>query len=245
MMYTNKLALIDADIAYHRAAFSCESEFTFDDQKIRTAESADVADMFHRILSSTLSHLKTDRFILCWTSNTNFRHDVLSSYKKNRENVRRPQVDIEVKSCFQHRYPSILVSKLEADDIMGLLSGPDNVIVSDDKDLLTVPGLHYIPRKPELGVFDVSPEEAHYKWFKQILMGDRIDGYSGIPGIGDKKSDKILDTNGVSCLTIVDAYQKANLTENDALITARVSRILHPGEWDYTNNEPKLWTPTE
>ena len=86
MMYTNKLALIDADITYHRAAFSCESEFTFDDQKIRTADATDVADLFHRILSSTLSRLKTDRFILCWTSNTNFRHDVLSSYKKNREN---------------------------------------------------------------------------------------------------------------------------------------------------------------
>ena len=245
MMYTNKLALIDADIAYHRAAFSCESEFTFDDQKIRTAESADVADMFHRILSSTLSHLKTDRFILCWTSNTNFRHDVLSSYKKNRENVRRPQVDIEVKSCLKTRYPSSTVHNLEADDILGLLSGPDTVIVSDDKDLLTIPGLHFRPNKHDEGVFYVAPYDAHRMWFKQILMGDRIDGYSGIPGIGDKKSDKILDTNGVSWLTIVNAYQKANLTENDALITARVSRILHPGEWDYTNNEPKLWTPTE
>ena len=241
----DKLILIDADIVYHRAAFSCEWEFTFEDSKVHTADADDVANLFHSLVGSILHHTKSGRFLMCWTSGTNFRHEVYADYKKNRKTARRPVVDRELTWNLKHRYPSIEVNNLEADDLMGLLSGSDTIIASDDKDLLTVPGLHYKPRSSTLGVFDVSPEEAHNMWFEQILKGATTDGYKGIPGIGDKKSKKILDEGGYVWPTIVEAYNKAGMSEEDALVTARLARILHPGEWDYTNNKPKLWSPNQ
>jgi DNA polymerase-1 len=42
---------------------------------------------------------------------------------------------------------------------------------------------------------------------------------------------------------VVDAYLKAGLTEEDALMNARMARILRAEDWDFENNEVKLWTP--
>ena len=239
----NKLILIDADILWHSAAFSGEWQYTFDDQTVRHADADAVSDIFHVLIGNILQHTESGRFILCWSSPTNFRHDVCLDYKKNRKTARRPVVDRELMWTIKHRYPSIEVNHLEADDLMGLNSSEDTIIASDDKDLCTIPGLHFKPKKPEEGVFDITPTEAHNMWFKQILMGDATDGYKGIPGVGDKKSDKILENGGYTWPTIVEAYAAAGLYEEDALVTARLSRILHPGEWNYTTNKPKLWSP--
>ena len=36
-------------------------------------------------------------------------------------------------------------------------------------------------------------EEDTLRWFyKQVLMGDRVDNIPGLKGVGDKKADKIL-----------------------------------------------------
>jgi DNA polymerase-1 len=241
----NKLILIDADIVYHRAAFSCESKFDFGDTEIRTSDASDVADIFHNIVSSILSNCKSNRFILCWSGVRNFRHDLISTYKSNRAKVRRPVVDKDVLIYFKQRYPSAQVHNMEADDIMGITSGVDTIIASDDKDLLTVPGLHYKPRKPELGLIEVSLEDADKQWLKQTLMGDSTDGYKGIPGVGQKKSQKFLEEGGYTWETVSLAYELAGLSNEEALLNARLARILRPGEWNYTNNEPILWSPEE
>ena len=246
MMSTkNKLILIDADIVWHRAAFSGEWEYTFADQTVRHADSDAVSDIFHVLIGNILQHTDSNRFLLCWSSPTNYRNDVYLDYKKNRKTARRPVVDRELMWTIKHRYPSIEVNHLEADDLMGLLSSDDTIIASDDKDLLTIPGLHFKPRKADEGIFSVSPDEAHKMWFTQILQGDSTDGYKGIPGVGPKKAFKILEKGGYTWSTIVDAYVAANLYEEDALVTARLARILHPGEWNYTTNKPKLWSPSE
>ena len=240
----NKLVLIDGDILYNKAAFSCEDTFDFSpDHTVRSADSRAVVDLFHHMLTRILDTIGTTRFLVCWTSTTNFRHDVDPTYKQQRANARRPVVNPEVVNCFKSRYPSTLINHLEADDVMGLLSGPGTIIASDDKDMRTIPGQLYIPRKPGDGVIDISEEDADYFWLKQTLMGDRTDGYSGIPGVGEKKSEKYLREYGPRWGTVVQAYQDNGLSEEDALRTARLARILRPGEWSYTLNKPILWSP--
>ena len=239
----NKLILIDADIVYNRAAFSCETSFSFEGDTVRTVEDSHVADLFHRLVMGILYRLDSHRFLLCWSSATNCRTAVSPLYKKNRETVRRPVVSAGFLPHIKGRYPSSEVNNLEADDVMGLLSSPETIIASDDKDMLTIPGMVYKPRKPELGVLHVCEDEAKYNWYRQVLMGDRVDGYTGIPGVGVKKSEKLLKERGVTWKTVVDAYAEADLTEQDAVTTAQLARILHPGEWDYNTNAPKLWHP--
>ena len=241
----NKLVLIDADIVYHRAAFSCEDKFVFGDEEIRTSDASVVADIFHNITSNILRHCESHRFIMCWSGSRNFRHDLVDNYKANRSESRRPVVDKDIFWYLKHRYPSAQVENMEADDIMGITSGEDTIIASDDKDLMTIAGLHFKPRKADRGIFRVTPHEADHLWLTQVLMGDATDGYKGIPGVGPKKAEKILQRDGYTWNTVEAAYLLAGLTKEDALLNARLARILRPGEWDYTNNKPKLWSPSE
>ena len=239
------MLLIDADIMYHRAGFAVEEKFDFDGVTIHASDCEDGMHLFHRLLTGILKNLNTTRFVLCWSGNTNFRQSVDPGYKANRSGMRRPQGGTELKKALLRKYPSILVEGLEADDLMGLNSGVGTIIVSDDKDMMTVPGLHYRPRKPEEGIQLVNEADAMHRWYQQILMGDRVDGYAGIPGIGEKKSQKILNDGGLRWLTVLQAYLDNGLSEEDAIRTAQLARILQPGEWDFTLNKPILWRPDE
>tara|TARA_R110002020_G_scaffold361988_1_gene574414 strand:+ start:763 stop:1503 length:741 start_codon:yes stop_codon:yes gene_type:complete len=235
--------LIDADIIWHRAAFSCEDTYDFGDDAVRTVDDHAVIEVFDGMLLGMFAQLNPASYLMCWSDSRTFRHDLFPDYKANRTNVRRPVCVPEVKQHLIKKHPSVLVNNLEADDIMGMLSSHNTIICSDDKDLLTVPGLHFKPRKREDGVFRVNEQEADRLHLKQTLMGDAVDGFKGIPGVGDKKSDKILDADGATWDTVRRAYANANLDEEEAILNARLARILRPGEYDYVRQTPKLWTP--
>ena len=116
------------------------------------------------------------------------------------------------------------------------------IIASPDKDLLTVPGLHWDHR--EEVIHQVSEKQADHFFYTQVLTGDAVDGYSGCPGIGPKKAEKLLE----SCedhrdywIKIVNTYESAGLTEDDAIMNARMARILR---WnDYQDTKVDLWNP--
>jgi DNA polymerase-1 len=81
---------------------------------------------------------------------------------------------------------------------------------------------------------------------KIYVLGDAVDGYSGCPGIGPKKAETVLANakDGVSPWgVIVGAYVKAGLDEEDALLQARLARILQFGDYDLKTNKVKLWEP--
>jgi DNA polymerase-1 len=89
----------------------------------------------------------------------------------------------------------------------------------------------------------------------QVLTGDTCDGYSGCPGIGKKKAEKILneaiDSYSGDFVTkeefiwsfIIPAYLSKGLSEEDALTQARVARILRKDDYDFKKGEVKLWSP--
>ena len=72
----------------------------------------------------------------------------------------------------------------------------------------------------------------------QILTGDRVDGYPGCPGVGEKTADKIL--KGVDPKDrwehVVKAYEKKGLDEEDALVQARLAKILQKEYFDKDGN---------
>ena len=45
--------------------------------------------------------------------------------------------------------------------------------------------------------------------------------------------------------TVVTRYEKAGLKEKDAILNARMARILRKCEYNRTTNEVKLWSPHE
>ena len=94
-------------------------------------------------------------------------------------------------------------------------------------------------------LINVSLEEADRWFWTQCLTGDPVDGYKGVPGIGAKGAEKILSKAEDPWQAIVAAYDKAQLTVDDAILNARLARILRPGEYNSTTKEPILWNPPQ
>jgi DNA polymerase-1 len=148
-----------------------------------------------------------------------------------------------------------LKPKLEGDDVMGILSTwrkmkGEKIIVSIDKDMKTIPGLYC--RDLTLGVVEITEQEADYWHLYQTLIGDTTDGYKGCPGVGPKKAVDLIGTAEEPLYSsvqeawetiVVPAYEKAKLTEADALQQARVARILRASDYDFKNQQPILWNP--
>ena len=75
-------------------------------------------------------------------------------------------------------------------------------------------------------------------------MGDATDGYSGCPGIGPKTAEKVLE-QGCDWATVVGCFKAKGLSEEAALIQARVARICHAKDYDFEKKEVILWNPPE
>ena len=147
---------------------------------------------------------------------------------------------------------------MEGDDVMGILhteNSDTTVIVSSDKDMLTIPGRVYNPRHGE--IVEVSLNEANYNWLTQTLTGDSTDGYGGCPRVGKVKAAKALippdDTHHEFYLRrnwqiVIDLYRNfysdPDEAEDNALCQARLARILRCEDYDPDDGLIRLWHPT-
>ena len=122
------------------------------------------------------------------------------------------------------------------------------VIVSEDKDLLTIGAPIFNPRTDEK-IWTPTQQEAERFFMYQTLKGDITDGYSGLPSCGDVGANKILDKADEEGIpyweAVVAAFKKKGLTEQDALIQARCARILRAEDYNFKDKEVKLWEPSK
>jgi DNA polymerase-1 len=142
----------------------------------------------------------------------------------------------------EYEHAVIVKPTLEADDVIGILATkyPDEYAIwSADKDLKQIPAKHLT----DDGFIDISAEAADLFFYTQVLTGDTADNYKGCPGIGAVKAEALL-SKGEHWQTVVAAYEKAGLSEEDALIQARVARILRTTDWNEEKQEVNLWLPT-
>lgn len=136
------------------------------------------------------------------TGKGNFRHDVAVTlpYKGNRKDKAKPVHYEAIRKHMVDKWDAIVTDGMEADDKLAIrqhelteeFKHKDNsVIVTLDKDLDQVIGWHYNFVKKEM--YYMEQDEADLRFFKQFLTGDRIDNIQGVHGIGDKKSQKLLE----------------------------------------------------
>jgi DNA polymerase-1 len=188
--------------------------------------------------------------VVCFTAADNFRKRVLPSYKANRTGG-KPLVYQDTVMAVEERFRTERIHGLEGDDLMGILATTvpkyeGAVSVTLDKDMRGYPGLHFNPLK-DRQVRLVTLEAANRWWMMQTLMGDPTDGYSGCPGVGEKRAAAALDgarTLEALWRKVVETYRSKKLTEKDALLQARVARILRREDYDRTTKEVLLWHPT-
>ena len=144
-------------------------------------------------------------------------------------------------NALRKEYKVIIKPGLEADDSMGIYSTkyPGNIIASPDKDMRQIPGQLYNFDE----TFTIEPDAGATWHLIQTLAGDQTDGYGGVPGIGVKRAETLFNKEGYSWKTVVKAFKDKDLTEEDALVNARLARILTVDDYDFKNNRPILWNP--
>lgn len=240
------LLLLDGDLFVYRAITTAEKEIEFQpDLWVMATNFADARDAFVTQLARITKQAPDHTPFLCLSDKRNFRKELDPTYKANRKAVRKPMGFIEFKQWVMEYVPDHLLKPgIEADDVMGIVAtkpGNECVIWSDDKDMAQIPCQHLKEGMLEF----VTEDEGDLVHLMQTLTGDVADGYKGCPGIGPKKALSLLLNTPKADLwpAIVDAYDKAGLTEADALLQARLARILRWSDWDQTNQQPILWSP--
>lgn len=265
------ILLLDADIIAFKLSATAQRSYKFPGLESPAVAADEFETLPARIdaeVASLAAKTKAAYVIVCLSCPTvdNWRMAVLPSYKGNRSYEGRPEHLQAVKDYMEKTYPSYRRDGLEADDIMGILSTmkglPGNflaehphfdakarkVIVSEDKDMKTIPGWLFNPAKDK-APWLVSESEADYWHLYQTLVGDTTDGYKGCPGVGPVKAEAVLmdacePKHPVEMWArVLDLFQAKGLTEEDALIQARVARICRASDYDFKKKEVILWTP--
>ena len=136
------------------------------------------------------------KYITFLTGNKNFRMHVDPEYKANRKEAKKPEHLPAIRKYLQTHHFAQVSEGCEADDFFGqacLDAKKDNmepIVVSIDKDLNQIAGIHYNFVRDELYV--VTDRQANKVFWRQMLEGDRADNITGINQVGPKKAEKMI-----------------------------------------------------
>ena len=234
--------LIDADFTVYKCCAAAESEIDFgDDVIIVTSKFSEAYACVMREIKKIQRHFGSfDDIILFFSSPDNFRKKIQGDYKGHR-NRKKPCAYKRVINKLKTEFEVITMPTLEADDAMGIYATkyPGNIIVSPDKDMKQIPGMLYNFEESTL----INPEEGAKWHLVQSAAGDNTDGYAGIPGIGIKRATQMFEEKGWSWKTLLDAFKEKGLSEDVALMNARLAKILTTDDYDHEKGEPILWNP--
>lgn len=241
-------ALIDTEVYLYRAAAASEYEAEWaPDDWTYLCRHGDAQALFQDAIGEIRDTLPDHDPVLVFSDRVSFRYGVWPQYKANRKKYRKPAgyrqlVEWVDKAAPARGWQVRRLPDIEGDDVLGVLYEEGDVIVSIDKDMLTLPGLHL--RDGE--IIEVSRLQADRSFYSQVLTGDTSDNYPGCPGIGAVGADRLL----AGCTTEVEmwdqtlkAFEKKGYGLPYVIQQARCARILRAGEYDLTSNTPLLWEP--
>jgi 5'-3' exonuclease len=229
------LALIDGDIVLYRSGWSSEN----DPEAIACARANETIEGILRDVQATEFQV--------WLSDSlenNFRFRIDPQYKISRQGQPKPKHYQALKYFLKKEWNAQVTEGQEADDALGIEQSANNEWVHDanggkragesticsiDKDLLQVPGQHYnFVRKERL---TVTEDEGIRFFYKQLVIGDRIDDIIGVKGIGPVKAGRLLD----SCPNS-ELFNKVRYAYNDD------ARLLRNGQLLWIRREPEqVW----
>ena len=243
--------LIDGDVYIYRAAATCEKVINWDDDNyVNYASLSEAKVIFINTMSELLNKFETKEYTIALSHYKNFRKNINPDYKASRKNKKPPMVYKPLRQWVEQEYNIFCREYLEGDDILGILAtskviirNTNKIIVSLDKDMKTLPCKYHNNRNDESII--VSEQEANYNHMLQTLTGDNADNYKGLAGCGLKTAEKIIDKDmnyHQMWQAVVEAYIKKGSSEQDALLNARMARILRNYDYDYENKKPILWS---
>jgi hypothetical protein len=220
-------ALIDGDILVYRIGFASENE----PESIAMARCSEFIEDL--ILFNGFGEYQG-----YLTGKTNFRNEiaVTAPYKGNRKSAKPKHYQL-LRDYMESAWSFTMIEDQEADDAIGIAAYEMEVgeycICSIDKDLDMLRGDHYNFVKDER--YFITEEEGIKNFYKQLLMGDRVDNIIGIKGIGTVKAERLLKeckNENEMYLAILEAYD------------GNAERVLENGRLLWIRRQHnQLWTP--
>ena len=260
--------IVDGDILLFRSCAAVEKEAVFDRVHVLYSDFEDAKSVLEDMVHDLEEQANAEEVIFALSDRKNWRRNIFKDYKANRKDARKPLAYHDLAEYVTQHYPTLKFTGIEADDIMGIYANRDGYAIwSLDKDLKQCPGHHLVDDE----IIYITEAEGDRFHMYQTLIGDVTDNYGGCPGVGPAGATEFLDgpfewvqetrvlksgpnkgqeqTQWKKQPTdnlwagIVSHFEKAGLTEQDALIQARVARILRDGEYDFEKERVRLWTP--
>lgn len=207
-------------------------------------------------IENALEHedLEFRKMELFLTGKGNFREGIatIKKYKGNRDKLERPFHWAAIRRYMTERWGAVTVEGKEADDILASIAHSEGydphrvLIVSMDKDLMTVPGRLYNFRRKKF--YFISPQEALVNFYRQCLTGDTVDNIGGCFKCGPKTAEELVQreqTEEQMYLNVLHEYERSlerkgcpykELGAADALLEN--ARLLHMQRW-----EGDVWEP--
>lgn len=250
--------LVDADLLAYVASAATQRSYHFDGPDAPPAISADfneAKEAAEQQINKLIDRLQPDDLIICLSDDfSSFRKDRIDPTYKATRTAERPQQLYPIKDWLRSEYIVEERPALEADDVMGIIATDPNrtderIVVSADKDLMTVPGKLYRPQLDVGGkhppILTISKQDAWRFHFWQAIVGDTTDGYPGAFKVGAKSiyAEAVLEAEDEEDAWewVIAAFHKAGRGEAEALVQARLARILQ--FQDYDGHRPLLWLP--
>ena len=258
----SRTIIIDGDVIVYKVAEGIAESFELtteeDDEyiyrNIGWASKDAAKEYLENMVDKICKDCKGDEVVICLSDmQANFRKVINPNYKGNRKSIKPLLYDYLRRYLKESGYKIYEKPSLEADDVIGILATTDKIIKGDkvvwsfDKDFKTIPCKFHRATPTGKSVSKIiSPEEADWWFMYQTLIGDSVDGYYGCKGIGDKTARKLLGEIGEKTLEemwniVKQAFIDKGFTEDEALLNARMARILHVEDYDFKKKEVKLW----
>ena len=241
--------LIDADWLIYNSCCACEQDTKWNEwEHTLHSDERDILQLIDSRLDIYKSIAGGDReVVMCFTSYPTFRHEIFPEYKIHRIGKRKPLALRSVINNCKKIYDCVSYPNLEGDDVLGLLATngqyKNPIIVSVDKDMRTIPCKLIAAEEVE----HITEKKANRHWFEMSIAGDSTDGIVGVKGTGMVTATKLLadtpDTIDALWSKVAETYTKKGYTLADAILNARLTRILREGDYDYNTGEVKLWNP--
>ena len=241
--------LIDADWLIYNSCCACEEDTRWTEHEHTLhSDERDIMNMTDNRIDvyKTIAGEKHD-IVMCFTSYPTFRHEIFPEYKIHRIGKRKPLALRSVINNCKKIYDCVSYPNLEGDDVLGLLATngqyKNPIIVSVDKDMRTIPCKLIAAEEVE----HITEKKANRHWFEMSIAGDSTDGIVGVKGTGMVTATKLLadtpDTIDALWSKVAETYTKKGYTLADAILNARLTRILREGDYDYNTGTVKLWNP--
>lgn len=257
-----RTVIIDGDVVVYKVAegvadsfeVSTEEDDEYIYRNIGWASKEAATDMLEKLIDKICKDCKAQEVVICLSDMSgNFRKKVNPNYKGNRKAIKPILYEFLRKYMTETGYKVYEKPELEADDVIGILATSEKIIKGDkvvwslDKDFKTIPCKFHRAAPNGKDKSEVITNEKADWWFMyQTLIGDRVDGYIGCPNIGEKRARKLLGEVGEKTLEemweiVKKTFEKEGLSEDDALLNARMARILRAEDYDFKKKEVKLW----